>query len=76
MGLPGEVRRRMGVPGFTKTGVRGERCAGAQGCNPWGIYASGALRWGDAVSGSRYPCLRRHIERQACPMRSPSRLAA
>ena len=66
----------MGVPGFTKMGVRGERRAGARGCNPRAVQASGAHRWGDALNGSRYPCTRRHVERRIRPMQSPSRLSA
>ena len=32
----GGVGWRMGVPGLTRTGVRGERRADARGYNPWG----------------------------------------
>ena len=36
MGPPGGAGRRAGVPGLTRTGVRGEHRAGARRCNPSG----------------------------------------
>ena len=75
-GSPNRACRRRGVSGLTKTGVRAERRTGARGCNPWGVQASSAHRWGDAVNGSRYPCTRRHVERRVRRMQSPSWLSA
>ena len=68
--------QQIGVPGLMRTGVRGEHRTGARGCNPWGVQASGAHRWGDAVSGSRYPCIRRNTERRTRRMQSLLRLSA
>ena len=76
VGPPDGSGRLMAVPGLTRTGVRGEHRAGARGCNPRGVQASGAHRWGDAVNGSQYPCIRRHAKRRVRRMQSPLRLSA